>query len=393
MKNKPSFAWTKMALGIALIVAVCFGIEVFRRRGALAPEPEEIIRPVRTALLDPDAALDVRRYFGSVQGAQRVNLSFRVPGTLQKLSADKGAWMKKGDLLATLDPRDFRTSLDRAQGVLAQARAQYNEANANFKRYEELYSQKVIAAAEYDAYKAKLNVTRSAVSQAEASVSAARDALRDTELRAPFDGVVADRMVENFQDVTAKQPVISFQDVSMLEIVFNVPEQDVLLAPVPARADMKQLTEMSSSFRMTAHFDAIPDRPFPVKMKEFGARADANTKTYPVTVTMPQPDGARVLPGMSVTVAVDFSGSADGDTFLVPESAILDGDDAEGATNSVWICRDGSVTLVPVIVRGGRDGMVEISSPSLTAGVRVVTAGVHFLREGQKVRLQKEGER
>ncbi len=391
MKNKPSIAWSKIILGIALICAACMGIEEFRRRGGPAPEPE-LVRPVRTAPLDPDAALDVRRYFGSVQGSQRVNLSFRVPGTLQQLSAEKGSWMKKGDLLAALDPRDFRTSLEQVSGVLAQARAQYNDAAANFKRYEELYNQKVIAAAKFDSYKVQLNVAQSAVRQAEASVSAARDALRDTELHAPFDGVVADRMVENFQDVTAKQPVISFQDVSTLEIVFSVPEQDVLLAPVPAGADMKKIAELSAAFRMTAHFDAIPDRSFPVKLKEFGAQADANTKTYPVTVTLPQPEGALVLPGMAVTVAVDFSGSSSGDTFLVPRSAILDGD-AEGAESSVWLFRDGSVTLVPVIVEGGIGDMVEIKSQSLVPGGRIVTAGVHFLHEGQKVRLQKEGER
>lgn len=390
MKTSFSSSVLKIAAGLVLIAAACLGIERFREREEQAAK-KEIVRPVRTIALETDSDSE-RRYFGSVQGSRRVNLSFRVHGTLKELAAEKGAMVKKGDLLARIDPRDFRTKVEQAQGMLAQARAQYSDAAANFKRYEELYRQKVIAAAKYDAYKAQLNVARSAVSQAESHLAAARDALRDTELRAPFDGVVAERMAENYQDVIAKQPLIVLQDISELEIVFSVLDTDVLLAPVPASADVRQLSGIVADFDMKARFDAIPGREFPVKLKEFAAQADPHTKTYPVTVTLPQPEGVRVLPGMAVTVTVDFSGGTRKNVFLVPESAILGGSEADSPLRSVWLYRDGTVTLVPVIVNEWRNGMIEISSTGLAAGGRIVTAGVHFLREGQKVRLMKEGE-
>ncbi|MBQ8091025.1 MAG: efflux RND transporter periplasmic adaptor subunit [Pyramidobacter sp.] len=388
MKKSSSFSWLKLAGGIAMIAAACLGIEEFRRRQTPVEEPE-IVRPVRTTVLGNYSGGTVQHYFGTVQGAQRVNLSFRVSGPLKELPAEKGAMVKKGDVLARLDPRDFRTRLEQAQGVLAQARAQYSDAAANFKRYEELYKQKVIAAAKYDGYKAQLSVTRSAVKQAEAGVSAARDALRDTELRAPFDGVVAERMTENFQDVVAKQPVLSLQNISTLEIVFSVPDSDVQRAPVPSKIDMKGLARASEAFSLTARFDAIPGRDFPVKLKEFGAQADPGTKTYPVTVTMPQPEGARVLPGMAVSVAVDYGGSRKQETtFLVPQSAIL----GDVVMRSVWRCKDGSVESIPVAVLAAHGNSVEISAPLLNEGDVIVTAGVHFLREGQKVRLMKAGD-
>ena len=150
--------------------------------------------------------------------------------------------------------------------------------------------------------------------------------------------------------------------------------------------DEKELAKVSGAFGMEARFDAIPGRTFPVKLKEFVVQADVRTKTYPVTVTLPQPEGARVLPGMAVTVTVDFSGGTRRNVFLVPESAILGGE-ADGPTRSVWLYRDGTVTLVPVTVNEWRNGMIEISSAGLAAGGRIVTAGVHFLREGQKVRI------
>jgi len=217
----------RILIGVAIIAGICYGLNTFRNQNISQPEPE-IIRPVRTIKLQGGSETFKRKYFGTVQGGKRADLSFRVPGTLSKINVEKGASVKKGDLLATLDPRDFNTQISQAQSSLSQAQAQYKNAQADFKRYENLYKQKVIAKAQYDTYKTQVDVTRSAVNAANAAVKAARDALRDTELRAPFDGIIADRTVENFQDVTAKQTIFSLQDLSTLEIVFNIPFSSLL---------------------------------------------------------------------------------------------------------------------------------------------------------------------
>ncbi len=385
--SKPIY---KVAAGILAIIVLFEILECFRGRQKPVAEPE-IIRPVRTVQLRGAGRDPIRRYFGSVQGSQRVNLSFRVSGPLIELPADKGASVKTGDLLAKIDPRDFQTKLDQAQGVLAQARATYNDAEANYKRYEELYKQKVIAAAAFDDYRTQLNVAKSAVQQAESQVTAASDALRDTELLAPFDGIIVDRMVENFQDVQAKQEIINFQNIKTLEIVFNVPDRDVLLAPARKNDEEENnISDVASKFMMYAVFDAIPGRTFPVTIKEFAAQADPQTRMYAVTVTMDQPSGARVLPGMAVTVAVDFSGGAEKGTFAVPETSILA---EENGDLFVWRYDDGAVSRVPVeVLTKRRDGQLEIHSEELSGGDILVTAGVHFLKDGQKVRLQKAGE-
>lgn len=391
MRRYPAFSLAKMAAGIGLIFAACLCLEQFRPH-LTSKQEEEVIRPVRTQLLSRSDN-ELKHYFGSVQGSQRVNLSFRVSGPLLELPAEKGAMAKKGDLLGRIDPRDFKTRLSQAQSLLAQAKAQYNDASANFKRYEELYKQKVIAASKYDSYKAQLEVTRSAVKQAEAQLTAAEDALADTELRAPFDGIIADRMVENYQDVVAKQEIINFQNIDTLEIVFNIPERDVVLAPVPTDADIKGLQEVSEALGMTARFDSFPGRSFPVKLKEFAAQADTSTRTYPVTVTMAQPENARVLPGMAVTVDVDFSFGDTDDFYTVPQSAVLD----ENGESYLWRCTaiDGNggsqakVTRVAVTVGSLRDDQVEVQGTDLSAGDVIATAGVHFLRDGQIVRLSK----
>ncbi|MBQ9574013.1 MAG: efflux RND transporter periplasmic adaptor subunit, partial [Synergistaceae bacterium] len=252
------------------------------------------------------------------------------------------------------------------------------------------YKQKVIARAQYDTYKTQLDVAKSAVNSAQANLKSVRDALKDTELRAPFDGVIASRTVENFQDVTAKQTVFSLQDLSSLEIVFNIPDNDVLTAPIPSVHNINDLKAQASKFTINAKLDAIPDKTFPLTIKEIATQATA-ANTYPVTALMPQQNGIRILPGMSVTVAVDFSGENEtqrkNDIFSVPVTAVRD----EGGNNYVWRYAVGQVSRVPVKVGEIHDnGFVEIESSTLNGGDVIVTAGVYFLHEGQKVRLMED---
>ena len=105
---------------------------------------------------------------------------------------------------------------------------------------------------------------------------------------------------------------------------------------------------------------------------------------------MPQPEGARVLPGMAVTVTVDFSAGAAEKRFLVPEPAVLA---EENGAHWLWRFEDGQVSRVPVAVAGWKGDRLEVSGEGLRDGDLIVTAGVHFLRDGQKVRLLKSGER
>ena len=382
MKN-----FIKILIGVLVIAGVYYGLNTFREKNFSQPEPE-IIRPVRTITLTGGGETFKRKYFGTVQGGKRADLSFRVSGTLNKINVEKGARVEKGQLLATLDPRDFNTKISQAQSSLSQAQAQYKNAQADFKRYENLYKQKVIAKSQYDAYKTQVDVTRSSVNAASANVKSARDALRDTELHAPFDGVIADRTVENFQDIAAKQTIFSLQDLSTLEIVFNVPDNDILTAPMPQIHSVSDLRDHSDLFTMTAHFEAVPDKTFPLKLKEVATQATA-ANTYPVTAIMPSQEYIRLLPGMAVNVEVDFAGgeTENSGKFLVPTTAILN----ENGKNFVWKFTGALVAKIPVKVGSIlNDSSVEIESENLHGGDIIVTAGVYFLRPGQRVRLFEE---
>ena len=377
----------KIFIGVAVIAGIFYGLNEYRKNQSPETQPE-IVRPVRTVTLTNGRETFTRRYFGTVQGSKRADLSFRVSGTLSKINIENGASVKRGTLLAALDPRDFNTRISQAQSSLSQAQAQYKNSQADFKRYENLYRQKVIARSQYDTYKTQVDVAKSAVDSAQANLKAAQDSLRDTELRAPFDGVIASRTVENFQDVTAKQTIFTLQDLSSLEIVFNIPDNDVLTAPIPKVHSIQDLKAHTQDFTLNAKFDAMPGKFFPLSIKEISTQATASN-TYPITAVMPPQNAIRILPGMSVTVDVDFSGKKEPSVskFSVPVTAIRN----EGGNNYVWRYAVGQVSRVPVNVGQIHDGgYVDIDGDTLNNGDVIVTAGVYFLHEGQRVRLTED---
>ena len=358
-----------------LVFGAYRGLELMRGKNVEVPQ-KELVRPVKTVTLRSNGKGGLWQYYGTLQGGKRVDLSFRVSGPVRNIQVEKGAPVRKGQLLATLDPRDYQTQLKQAQSNQAQAQAQYENAEANFKRYENLYKQRVVPKSTYDTYKTQMKVAESSLNVAKASTTSVRDSLRDTELRAPFDGVIVDRMVESFQDVTAKQTIFILQDISMLEIVFNVPENDVIWAS-------KAISSMPVSIR--AKFDAIPDRSFPLTVKEAVLQADRSTNTFPVTAVMPQQQDVALLPGMAATVEVEISDSESGQkVFTVPQTALVTIDDKA----YVWRCEDNVVKRISVRQNTPHNnGFVEISSEQLKDGNVIVVAGAHLLHEGQKVRM------
>ena len=361
---------------IAIVVGAYFALETFKGKNTEEVKPE-IIRPVKTLVLNGNDGYGRWRYYGTLQGGKRVSLSFRVSGTIKSILVENGTKVKKGDLLATLDTRDFQTQLRQAESSQAQAQAQYNDAVANFKRYENLYKQKVVSRAQYDTYKTQVDVTLAALNAAKAQTASVRDSLKDTNLRAPFEGIIADRTAENFQEITARETIFSLQDISTMEVVFNIPDSDILWLSSSA----EKLVSIQ------AHFDALPGKVFPLKLKEFVVQADPNTNTFPVTAVMPPVNDVALLPGMAASVEVEtHNAKNESSSFIVPMTALTD--QAESKTNFVWLCKNGAVTRIPVKVGlPHNNGMIEISGKDIHSGEYIVVAGTHLLKEGQKVRL------
>lgn len=305
---------------------------------------------------------------GKVRAAKRSELSFKVSGPIAELPVEEGQLVQKGDLVARILPRDFEVAMD-------EAKAREIEAEKQYRRYKELYAKKQVSKADFDRYKASRDVAR-------AKLEDAANALDDTFLRAPFDGVIARRYVENFEKVQAKQPIANLQYIDRLEILVNVPE-----------LTMARFKEGEKN-RTTVEFDSVPGKQYDLTVKEFSTEADPATQTYQVVLEMDQPEEANILPGMTAKVTATAGDVRSGSTAIViPAIAVLN--DAENRSY-VWVLDMGSKTVHKTQVQvgslaGSNNIIVE---EGLQGDETIVVAGVTKLRDGMKVRpweKQREG--
>src|SRR5262249_36409821 len=192
-------------------------------------------------------------------------------------------------------------------------------------------------------------------------------------LRTPYDGVIAQRCVEQNQNIRAKDPVVRFQDVDEIEVAVDVPE--TVMAGGIRSADIVQLV---------AEFSGAPGLQFPVRIREIAQAADPTTQTFKVRVALKSPPEVRLLPGMTATVTLTYHrASILGSRILVPISAVFQ--DAAGE-QVVWVVGpDDIVTRRPVKLGEATGGQIEIVD-GLQPGERIAVAGATALREGMKVR-------
>jgi len=359
------FTTPKLRKAFSLFIAFMLPI-VFAGCGEeKVEESAPVVRPVKTAIVGGGAAV-TRNLPGTVQAAQQVELSFRVGGPLIEFPVNEGQKVAKGQLLARIDPRDYRIAQNKAK-------AEYVNAQADFDRYQKLYEKEAVPLSDLDLRRSKRDITNAQLEDAKAN-------LNDTYLRAPFSGEIGDKHVENRQDVRAKQPVLSLHDVSGFEIVMDVPEAG------------RALFNPQSVNRAVATFEFAPGREFPVSLKEFSASADARTGTYRATVTLEKPKGVNIQPGMTATITVAGDiieqkkpAQEASSQFVIPAAAVFAGDDGK---QYVWVVDQNDMTLGQRLVEVGEvtgTGSIRVSS-GLSAGEMIATAGVTQLREGMKIR-------
>jgi RND family efflux transporter MFP subunit len=331
-----------------------------------APVQEEALRPVKTVTIASPGAGLRREFPGVVDAVQKADLSFRIAGKLQSISVKEGDEVEKDQLIAQLDKTDFNIRL-------GSVRADYERAEADFERAKSLVEKGHISRSDFDKLKAQ-------ESAAAAQLSSAQQDLIYTELRAPFSGLIARRYVENFEQVAANQSIVALQDISSLLVKIDLPESVM----IRVKPEDKNRT-------LYAGFDAIPDKEFPLTFKEAATQADATNQTYEVTFAMPAPRERVILPGMTATVTVELhAGDESYAEVYVPAHAVQE--DREGRFVFVAESTDGEEAVVRrrnvTIGRLTGRGMEIVSG--LSAGDRVVTAGMSQLVEGKRVRLMSD---
>jgi RND family efflux transporter MFP subunit len=328
------------------------------------PPPPQAVRPVKILSVGDTEGTRVRDYPGTIRAAQTAEMAFEVPGRITEFLVKEGDQIAQGAVLAKLDPRDYVAERNKQQANLRKAQADLTRSQNIFKEDPGAIS------------KEKIDADKRALGVAEANVAQADKAVEDTALVAPFSGLMARKLVEDFQNVKAKQPVLILQDLSHLEIEISVPERDMT-----RRQKLPSPDALTERIKPRVVISSVPDREFPARVKEMATTADPTTRTFQVKLTFERPDDVNVLPGMTARVIVEPAGGA---VLLLPSHATRA--DADGKPY-VWVVDPATMTVSrrPVELGNLTGGSVEIVS-GLEKGEQVAISGVKQLVQGMEVR-------
>jgi RND family efflux transporter MFP subunit len=331
---------------------------------------EEVVRPVRTMTLGVGPESGRRAFPGQAEANEEAELSFQVGGSLIEVSANVGDTAKKGQVLAKLDPQDFEVRLRAAEGELSSAQANLQIANVELTRLQSLVKSKAAPEKDLDRAAALVEFHKSNVAALTSKRDIAQSELSYAQLTAPFDGIIAARVAQNFQTVQPRQPVVRLLDTSRIKFGVDLPETLMPLLPY-----VKEIW---------VTFQAAPGNKLPATIQETSHEASRSTRTYRLTVVMDQPPGVRILPGMSGELRARVEPpSTQPKAMEVLASALFE----ESGATCVWLVDTSSMTVHRQPVKTSSPTSVGFLVEGLKAGHTVVIAGVHYLKEGQKIRI------
>jgi RND family efflux transporter MFP subunit len=331
-------------------------------------------RPVKVMTVAGATAVESRTFPGIVKAAREIDLAFRVGGPLVQYDLKIGQQVNKGETIARIDPRDFEIRVGKLNAELKAAEAKLEDAEKDFQRQKNLLSESAASQSQYDKIKMILETTQAGIESLKADLASAKNALADTRLTAPFDGVVNRKLAENHETVAPGIPVVSILDLSGVEVATAIPE-DILIR----ESDFSQIY---------VTLEAYPGETIPATLEEIGRQTDATNQSYPLTAVLDVPDHLSVEPGMAAMLHVMLhTRGQETQGFYLPTSAVFS--DTDGTT-CIWRVDTDTLNTekVPVETGGLRGNDILIVS-GLVPGDHVISAGARFLVEGQRIRILK----
>lgn len=330
-------------------------------------EKKEIIRPVKTVVVGDLQQLINTEFPGITQELKSVELAFRVGGPLVYFNAIEGMEVKKGQVIAEIDSRDFRVDLTAKEARFIQARSEK-------ERYERLLAKESVSKNEYDQRLARYL-------ESKAAYEAAKNAIADTKLKAPFNAFIDQKFVENFERVHTGQTIVNLLDLSAIEVKFTVPE---LLA-----------VQFRRFKNFVVYFDVYKDVPFKANFKEIGKKSESSAG-IPITLVLEHKSTAdseyKIIPGVSCKVKVDLEDESqmaedESAAISVPITAVFEQPD--GDQKYVFVVDKSAMTVSLRKVNVGT--MVSSNLIWITEGLQrgetLVTAGAARLHDGQKIKF------
>lgn len=359
-----------IVLIIGVVLFALFGRSMFGSKESMIYETAQIERR------------DISSYvtaIGTVSAVTTVEVGTQVSGTIKEIYVDYNSTVKKGQMIALIDPTTFEAQVEQAKANLMHAKAALQKAKAtledaqrNLNRQKLLWDRDLIARSELDAAQTNYDLALAGVSEAEANVYQAQAALKKAEtdlgytrIYSPVDGIVVSRDVDAGQTVAA-----SFQTPTLFTIA-----QDLTKMQIETNVDEADIGEVKEGLSVTFTVDAYPEAVFSgtIKQVRIASSVVENVVTYPVIIDVANPD-LMLKPGMTANVTI-ITDKKEG-VLAVPSAALryrpsdYSGDTLRGKV--IWVLEDGKP--LPIEVKLGiTDGAyVEILQGDLNEGQLVV---------------------
>jgi multidrug efflux system membrane fusion protein len=347
-----------LMVSVALLLTACSG-------------DDTPARPVRAVTVQLSNIAAEYSYPGVVRARYDNPLAFQVGGKIASRLVEIGDTVHPKQLLATLDTRDLKLNLQNKQGQLQAAESDLNLTKTERDRYEPLFKKQIISASQYQQVQAKYESALARLQQAQSDLSAAQQQLAYADLYADYDGVITQVQASPGQVVSAGQAVFQLARSNQKEILINVPEQ--------------RIAQWHGKItKIIVRLWAYPQKQYSAQIREIADDADAVTRTYAVKLTVTNADNLMQL-GMTANVLAAEQRMQPAIT--LPLTAVFDRENKP----YVWVIDPKTMKVQAVTVTLGNYAADSIIvTTGLQAGQKVVTAGVHALRAGQKVTLLGE---
>lgn len=315
----------------------------------------ESIQGVYVTVPGGDASTAAHQYTAAVEEGKSVNAGFKTGGQIKHLSVKEGDYVRKGQVIGVLDDADYRLSV-------SQLEAQYNQLTSEVKRLDEMFKRNNIAANDYEKAKAGL-------AQVKAQLDMTRNKLSYTRLEAPSSGYIVERYMEDGEMAGAGTPVYRILDNSSLETSVALP------AAIYSRQN--EIVRCVGTSAVTG------DDQIPLEIISFVPDGD-NNSLFRLRLRIPSNLKDKLLPGMSMSVRLDFDGGDKTGYTVVPSRALFERNGKE----YVWVVdpQTSTISAREVTLTGSHSGPMSTVT-GLTGSETIVAAGVHHLADNEKVRV------
>jgi len=320
---------------------------------------KETIKTVKISAVEQFGDEKKESFPGKVRASSEINVAFRISGPIVGIHVKEGQFVQKGQVLAEMDSRDYAIQFSATE-------AEYNQIKAEAERIIQLYELQSVSENDYDK-------AISGLKQITAKYNAHKNALEDTKLIAPFDGYVQKRFFDKGETIGAGMPVFSMISTNSPEVVVNIP------VAVYIQSDKFDF--------YTCLFELFPGKEYNLELISINAKANMN-QLHQVQFRLNKNDDLpKPLIGTSTMVTIHFKKENTG-MVLIPNTALFEKD----GIPTVWIYDNNEQKVTArniVLYEIKTDGNIVVSE-GLKTGEQVVSAGVHLLSEGEKVRLIPE---